>query len=89
MSHAPIIWFGEDANRALWAVIISIVWKVVGFGMLLFVAAIQAIPDELTEAAMVDGASYWQRVARITLPLTYKTILLVTLGERDRLAAGV
>ena len=76
---APIIWFGEDANRALWAVIVSIVWKVIGFGMLLFVSAIQAIPDELTEAAMVDGASYWQRVFRVTLPLTYKTILLVTL----------
>ena len=76
---APIIWFGEDANRALWAVIVSIVWKVVGFGMLLFVSAIQAIPEDLTEAAMVDGASYWQRVTRITLPLTYKTILLVTL----------
>jgi multiple sugar transport system permease protein len=75
----PIIWFGEDANRALWAVIVSIVWKVLGFGMLLFVSAIQAIPDELTEAATVDGASYWQRVVRITLPLTYKTILLVTL----------
>jgi multiple sugar transport system permease protein len=79
IAQAPIIWFGEDANRALWAVIVSIVWKVVGFGMLLFVSAIQAIPEEITEAAMVDGASYWQRVTRITLPLTYKTILLVTL----------
>ena len=75
----PIIWFGEDADRALWAVIVSIVWKVLGFGMLLYVAAIQAIPGETTEAAMVDGASYWQRVRQITLPLTYKTILLVTL----------
>jgi multiple sugar transport system permease protein len=75
----PIIWFGEDADRALWAIIISIVWKVLGFGMLLFVAAIQAIPTETTEAAMADGASYWQRVRLITLPLTYKTILLVTL----------
>ena len=75
----PIIWFGEDADRALWAVIISIVWKVLGFGMLLFVAAIQAIPNETIEAAMVDGATYWQRVRMITLPLTYKTILLVTL----------
>src|SRR6476620_7673754 len=79
IASASIIWFGEDANRALWAVIVSIVWKVLGFGMLLFVSAIQAIPGELTEAAMVDGASYWQRVVRITLPLTYKTILLVTL----------
>jgi len=75
----PIVWFGEDATRALWAVIISIVWKVIGFGMLLYVAAIQAIPGEVTEAAMVDGAGYWQRVRQITLPLTYRTILLVTL----------
>ena len=75
----PVVWFGEDADRALWAVIVSIVWKVVGFGMLLFVAAIQAIPQEINEAAMVDGAGYWQRVRRITLPLTARTVLLVTL----------
>jgi multiple sugar transport system permease protein len=75
----PVVWFGEDADRALWAVIVSIVWKVVGFGMLLFVAAIQAIPQEINEATMVDGAGYWQRVWRITLPLTARTILLVTL----------
>jgi len=75
----PIIWFGEDADRALWAVIASIVWKVIGFGMLLFVAAIQAIPDDFIEAAKVDGATYWQGVRMITLPLTYKSILLVTL----------
>ena len=75
----PIVWFGEDAERALWAVIVSIVWKVLGFGMLLFVAAIHAIPQEITEAAMVDGASYLQRTRRITLPLTARTVLLVTL----------
>jgi multiple sugar transport system permease protein len=75
----PIIWFGEDADRALWAVIISIVWKVVGFGMLLFVTAIQAIPDDINEAATVDGATYWRRIWFITLPLTFNVILLVTL----------
>jgi multiple sugar transport system permease protein len=75
----PVLWFGADANVALWAVIASIVWKVVGFGTILFVAAIHAVPSEIGEAAMVDGASYWQRVRRITLPLTAKTILLVTL----------
>ena len=75
----PVVWFGESADRALWAVIVSIVWKVLGFGMLLFVAAIHAIPQEITEAAMVDGASYWQRARRITLPLTARTVLLVTL----------
>jgi multiple sugar transport system permease protein len=38
-----------------------------------------AIPSEVSEAATVDGAGYWQRVARITLPLTLRTVLLVTL----------
>ena len=75
----PILWFGANAHVALWAVIASIVWKVLGFGMLLYVAAIQGIPSEINEATMVDGASYWQRVRHITLPLTYRTILLVTL----------
>ena len=79
LAEKPIVWFGENAERALWAVIISIVWKVIGFGMLLFVAAIQAIPPDIDEAAMVDGAGYWQRVRRITLPLTARTVLLVTL----------
>jgi len=75
----PVLWFGADADLAMWAVIASITWKVVGFGMLMFVAAIQAIPREVNEATMVDGASYWQKVLHITLPLTYRTILLVTL----------
>ncbi len=75
----PVVWFGANADVALWAVIASIVWKVVGFGTILFVAAIHAIPSEVSEAAMVDGASHWQRVRMITLPLTAKTILLVTL----------
>jgi multiple sugar transport system permease protein len=79
MATKPLLWFGADADLAMWAVIISIVWKVLGFGMLLYVAAIQAIPSDINEAVMVDGATYWQRVRLITLPLTYKTILLVTL----------
>ena len=73
-----IVWF-TSADMALWAVIISVVWKVVGFGMILFVAAIQSISREVTEASLIDGASYWQRVGRIYLPLTWRTVLLVTL----------
>ena len=74
-----VVWLGTNEGISTWAIILSIVWKVLGFGMILFVAAIQAIPGETTEAAMVDGASYWQRVTRIILPLTARTILLVTL----------
>jgi multiple sugar transport system permease protein len=47
----PILWLGTDASLGNWAVIISVVWKVLGFGMILFVAAIQAIPTEVNEAA--------------------------------------
>ena len=75
----PVLWLGVDTNVSNWAVIISVVWKVLGFGMLLFVAAIQAIPAEISESAMVDGASYWQRVRRLILPLTMPTVLFVTL----------
>jgi multiple sugar transport system permease protein len=74
----PITWF-TDPTLALWAVIISITWKVVGFGTILFVASIQSIDREITEAALIDGASYWQRVRRIVIPLSYRTILLATL----------
>ena len=75
----PVLWLGTDADTSTWAIIGSVTWKVIGFGMLLFVAAIQAIPHEINEAAVVDGASYWQRVRRVTVPLTAPTILLVTL----------
>jgi multiple sugar transport system permease protein len=75
----PVLWLGVDADRANMAIIVSVVWKVMGFGMILFVGAIQAIPTEITEATMVDGARYWQRVTRVILPLTMRTVLLVTL----------
>ena len=75
----PVLWLGTDASRSNWAVIASVTWKVLGFGMLLFVAAIQAIPTEVNEAARVDGASAWQRTRYVTLPLTKRTVLLVTL----------
>ncbi len=75
----PIQFLGVDADLSTWSIIASVVWKVLGFGMILFVAAIQAIPSEINEATMVDGATFWQRTRRVTLPLTRRTILLVTL----------
>jgi multiple sugar transport system permease protein len=72
----PVLWLGVDADRSNLAIIASVTWKVMGFGMILFVGAIQAVPTDSTEASLVDGARYWQRV---TLPLTRRTILLVTL----------
>jgi multiple sugar transport system permease protein len=76
---APVLWLGVDADRSTWAIITSVTWKVIGFGMILFIGAIQAIPREINEATEVDGASAWQRITRVTIPLTMRTILLVTL----------
>ena len=75
----PVLWLGVDADRSMMAIIASVCWKVIGFGMILFVGAIQAIPTEIQEASLVDGASYWQRVTRVILPLTMRTVLVVTL----------
>jgi multiple sugar transport system permease protein len=79
LTEKPVLWLGVDADRSNLAIIASVVWKVMGFGMILFVGAIQAVPDDVTEASLVDGASYWQRVTRVILPLTLRTVLLVTL----------
>jgi multiple sugar transport system permease protein len=74
----PTVWF-VSADLAFWAVVISITWKVVGFGMVLFIAGIQSINPEIMEAAVVDGAHYWARLVRIILPLSRRIILLTTL----------
>ncbi len=74
----PLVWF-ITADRAFWAVVISITWKVVGFGMVLFVSGIQGISPDVIEAAIMDGASYWSRVRLIVLPLTRRIVLLTTL----------
>jgi multiple sugar transport system permease protein len=74
----PPIWF-IDANLGLWAVICTVVWKVIGFGMLLMVGGMQAVGIDIKEAAVLDGASYWQRVRFITLPLMVRTLMLTTL----------
>ncbi|MFN3982955.1 MAG: carbohydrate ABC transporter permease [Caldilinea sp.] len=71
----PIIWL-VDKNLAMFAIIVSIVWKTVGFSMILLLAGMQAIPDELYQAAEVDGANYWQRLTYIMLPLLRSTFAL-------------
>src|ERR1700679_3180533 len=71
----PIVWF-VSADLAFWAVVISITWKVVGFGMVLFIAAIQSIDREILEAAVIDGAGYWKRAFLIIVPLSRRIILL-------------
>nr|WP_255433525.1 sugar ABC transporter permease [Tessaracoccus sp. MC1865] len=59
---------------AIWTLMVIISWKYIGFAVILMLAGMQGIPDELYEAAAVDGASYWQIQRAITLPLLGPTI---------------
>ena len=71
---APL-WLGDE-SWALPAIIIMSVWKGFGYNMVLFLAGLQGIPVTIYEAAMIDGASAWQRFWRITLPLLSPTVFL-------------
>ncbi|WP_369370155.1 carbohydrate ABC transporter permease [Promicromonospora sp. Populi] len=64
----------SDPRIALWSLMIIISWKYIGFAVILFLAGLQSIPEELSEAASIDGASYWQIQRTITLPLLGPTI---------------
>ncbi|WP_438872860.1 carbohydrate ABC transporter permease [Paractinoplanes hotanensis] len=63
-----------NPKLAIWSLMFILTWKYVGFAVILFLAGMQNIPDELSEAAAVDGASFWQTQRRITLPLLAPTI---------------
>ncbi len=72
---APIEWLA-DPNAALLSVIFMVVWKAVGSTMLFFVIGLQAIPDDLYEAAKIDGAGRWALTRYITLPLLRRIFAL-------------
>ncbi|MDR0849221.1 MAG: sugar ABC transporter permease [Propionibacteriaceae bacterium] len=59
---------------AIWTLMFIITWKYIGFAVILMLAGLQGIPEELSEAAAIDGASYWQIQRHIMLPLLTPTI---------------
>ncbi|WP_374711591.1 carbohydrate ABC transporter permease [Symbiobacterium terraclitae] len=74
----PVSWM-ENARTALLSIMMMNVWSTVGQYMVLFTAGLNDIPDSYYEAAMVDGATYWQRLRYITLPLLRPTTLFVSI----------
>ena len=64
-------------NLAMIAVIIAYIWQDFGYNLVIFIAALQGIPQEFRDAARVDGANAWQEFWRITLPLLKPTLLFV------------
>ncbi|MDG7050787.1 MAG: sugar ABC transporter permease [Nitrososphaerota archaeon] len=75
---APIDWLG-DPDIAMPAIIIMAVWKNFGYNMLIFIAGLQNIPDDLYEAAHLDGASWWQQFKEITIPMLKPTTVFVVM----------
>ncbi len=74
----PIDWLG-DPDWAMPTIILLAVWKNFGYNMIIFVAALQSVPEDLYEAARIDGASPWRRLRSITLPMIAPTLVLVSI----------
>lgn len=69
----------SDPNTAMIGIAIATLWWTIGFNYVLYLAGLQEIPRELYEAAAVDGASPWQQIRYITIPMISKTTTLVVL----------
>ncbi|WFU37492.1 sugar ABC transporter permease [Bradyrhizobium sp. CB82] len=74
----PIPWTG-DALWARFSVILVNVWYGAPFFMIMYLAALKSVPDQLYEAAAIDGANWWQRIWYVTLPMMRNIIAITTL----------
>lgn len=70
-----IDWLG-DPNTSIPAILIFVTWKIFGYNMIVFTAALAAVPQDLMEAARLDGAGPWTRFRHVTLPAIGPTLVL-------------
>jgi len=74
----PIPWLGQ-AGWARFSVILVNVWFGAPFFMIMYLAALKSVPEQLYEAAAIDGANWWQRIWYVTLPMMRNIIAITTL----------
>lgn len=74
----PVDWLG-DPNWAMPAIVIFAVWKNFGYNMIILLAGLQTIPDDLYEAAQIDGAARWAQFRHVTLPALAPVMLVVSI----------
>jgi multiple sugar transport system permease protein len=74
----PIPWLG-DAGWARFSVVLVNVWFGAPFFMIMYLAALKSVPEQLYEAAAIDGANWWQRIWYVTLPMMRNIIAITTL----------
>jgi multiple sugar transport system permease protein len=71
-------WFAETGT-SLFVILASEIWKTTPFVSLLLLAGLSQVPDELSEAAQVDGAGWWGRLFRVTIPIMLPSIMVATI----------
>lgn len=74
---APTIGWLVDSDYALLSLVILTSWATIGYDMVIFLAALQGIPRHLYEAAIIDGATRWQSLFKVTIPMISGTIFFV------------
>ena len=67
-----------SAKYGFWGLVLVTNWQMVGYMMVIYIAAIQAIPPELVEAAQIDGANAWQTLLNVTIPLVTPAFTICT-----------
>ena len=67
-----------NAKLGFWGLVILICWQQIGYMMIVYIAGLQAIPDSLKEAAMIDGANAWKRLFHVTIPNMMPSITICT-----------
>lgn len=74
--------FGVDitfsANYGFWGLVVVMNWQLIGYMMVIYIAGIQNIPGDLVEAAKIDGASPWQTLKNVTIPMVMPAITICT-----------
>ena len=72
----PILWKGE--KLVIPSIILAMVWQAVGYYMVMYLAGLQGVPNELYEAATMDGANGWQTLFHVTIPCVMPSITICT-----------
>lgn len=67
-----------SGTYGFWGLVILLCWQQIGYMMIIYIAGIQSIPGELTEAAKIDGATYWQRIRYVVIPMVMPAITVCT-----------
>ena len=67
-----------NSKYGFWGLIILMCWQQIGYMMIIYIAGLQAIPDDMLEAAKIDGASRWQTLWKVTIPNVMPSITICT-----------